>query len=106
MIYSNRFLFSLDPASVGIQSANHCTIKNKEMASGIPLVSISLSLSLNRFLFHLVDDPADRYDRTVGCVVRNLDPVSFVACMDDLVVAHVDRHMAVITDQISRFCLG
>ena len=53
-----------------------------------------------------LQNPANRQDRSVGCVIAYLDAVSFVAGMHDSSVAHVDGHMAVITNDIARLCLG
>ena len=52
----------------------------------------------------LVKDSSDRNDRTVRCIVCDLDTAARVAGMNDLVVAHVKSHMTAVADDITRLC--
>ena len=49
-------------------------------------------------IFLLVNDSSDCYNVAIRSIVRNLDTVFCIACMDNHVVAHVNSNMSVVAN--------
>ena len=52
------------------------------------------------------EEPPDREDPCILCVIADADSGMAAGGMDDSVVSHIDRNVAPVADDISRPCFG